>query len=112
MQEPRCESLAPDSGDRRDVTCIFTASGNTQHASFGIRFLGSHDDTQLSMTPALNGQPLTCGPGSRTSSRFEDGEITLECRFPLQAKADSRQLLEVEIVWTHAQYDGFEFAVR
>jgi hypothetical protein len=111
-QEPLCESRVPEFGDMRNVTCVFTASGSNQHVSFKVRFLGSHDDTQLSMTSSLNKQPLTCGPGSKTSSRFEDGEITLECRFSVKAKADSRQTLEMGIVWTHAQYDDFEITVK
>ncbi len=111
MREARCETRAPDFGDKRDITCQFTAAG-VQQALFKVRFLGSHDDTQLSMTPALDGLPLTCGPGSKTSSRFEDGEITLECRFVIEAKVDSTHLLKMEIVWTHAQYDGFEFTLR
>jgi hypothetical protein len=91
---------------------VFAASGSSQQITFRVRFLGSHDDTQLSMTPALNRQPLTCAPGSKTSSRFEDGEVTLECRFPVKAAAASTQVLDVEIVWTHAQYSEFEFTVR
>ena len=106
---PQCESKAPKFGDKRDVTCAFPASGTDQRFAFKVKFLGSHDDTELSMTAALNQQPLSCEPGSKTSSRFEDGEITLECRFSVNAKVGSNQILEMHIVWTHAQYADFEF---
>ena len=102
-----CESKTPDFDGR--VTCTFPASGAGQHFAFRARFTGSHDDTTLSMTAALNQQPLTCEPGSKTSSRFEDGEITLECRFSVSAKAGTKQTLEMNVVWSHAQYADFEF---
>jgi hypothetical protein len=108
----QCESRAPEFGDERDVTCAFPASGADQRFAFKVKFLGSHDDTELSMTAALNQQSLSCEPGSKMSSRFEDGEISLECRFSVKAKAGSKQILEMHIVWTHAQYAEFEFTAR
>lgn len=83
-----------------------------QQVSFKVRFSGSHDDTQLSITASLNNLPVTCGPGSKTSSRFEDGEIALECRFLLQTQVGSGQVLEVRILWTHAQYGDFELTLQ
>jgi hypothetical protein len=108
----QCETRAPESGDKRDVKCIIAASAADQHLLFRVMFLGSHDDTILSMTASLNGQPLTCDPGSKMSSRFEDGEISLECIFPVKAGAGAKQVLEMSIVWTHAQYAEYEITSR
>lgn len=109
----QCESRAPEFGDKRDVTCVFPATGANQRLVFRVNFLGSHDDTELSMTASLNQQELTCDPGSKMSSRFEDGEISLECRFSVKAAADAKQqVLEVGIVWTHAQYANYELTMQ
>jgi hypothetical protein len=107
-----CESRAPEFGDKRDVSCPFVASGKEQSLRFRVNFVGSHDDTELAMKPVLNQRPLACVEGSKLTSRFEDGEISLECRFSLRAKAGSKQVLDVAIEWTHAQYTGFEFVAE
>ncbi|MEJ0038093.1 MAG: hypothetical protein WDO68_18780 [Gammaproteobacteria bacterium] len=103
----QCESRAPEFDGK--VTCTFLSSGADQRFAFKARFLGSHDDTTMSMTAALNQQPLSCEPGSKMSSRFEDGEITLECRFSVNTKAGSKQTLEMNIEWSHAQYADSAF---
>ncbi len=108
----QCDSRAPEFGDKRDVTCVFAASNADQHLLFRVKFLGSHDDTVLSMSASLNQQPLTCDPGSKMSSRFEDGEISLECRFSVKAGAGPKQVLEMAIEWTHAQYSEYQLTVQ
>jgi hypothetical protein len=108
--EPSCETHEPLPGERRNVSCLFFATGQEQRVTFKVLFLGSHDDTRLSMTPLLNNQPLTCDLGSKTSSQFEDGDIALECTFSAKASVNSRQVLEMAITWTHAQYAGFEMS--
>ena len=107
-----CESHAPEFGDKRDVSCPFVASGKEQRLRFRVNFIGSHDDTELSMAPVLNQQALSCEPGSKLTSRFEDGEISLECSFTLKAKAGAKHVLDVAILWTHAQYADFEFVAE
>jgi hypothetical protein len=107
-----CEARTPEASDRRDVTCIIAASAADQNLVFRVKFLGSHDDTKLSMTASLNGQPLTCDPGSTMSSRFEDGDINLECRFRVKAAAGTKQVLEMGIKWTHAQYAEHELVAQ
>ena len=106
----QCEARAPGPADERKFTCTFAVFGTDQRYVFKARFLGSHDDTALSMTATLNQRRLTCEPGSKTSSRFEDGEISLECRFSANGGANSQQVLEIDIEWSHAQYADFEFA--
>jgi len=107
-----CDSRAPEFGDKRDVTCPITATGAEQRFVFKVNFIGSHDDTVLSMKPALNDQPLACEEGSKLESKFEDGEVSLECRFTVKAQAGTAQALGVAIVWTHAQYMDFSLTAQ
>lgn len=65
--------------------------------------MGSHDDTKLAMKPTLDGKAIVCDPGSKTSSLYEDGDVVLECRFQITAKAGTNALLAVRLQWYHAQ---------
>jgi hypothetical protein len=99
-------------GDSRDITCVVAGTAADQRLVFRVKFLGSHDDTILSMTASLDGKPLDCDPGSRMSSRFEDGDISLECRFQVKAGAAAKQVLQMRVVWTHAQYAEHELTAQ
>ena len=62
----------------------------------------------LSLSASLNQVVLSCADGSKTKSRFEDGEVTLSCLFVVESGAavDFEVLLQV----SHADFDGFTLA--
>ncbi len=60
------------------------------------------------MTLTLDGAPLLCDAGSKTRLFGEDGDVSLECRFQIKAKAGVKLLLGVTLLWSHAQYAGTE----
>ena len=102
---PSC--VAQSSGnDALQVSCPVKSPGGRQAFRFKANFTGSHDDTMASMTATLDGAPLSCLPGSKTSLAGEDGDVSLECRFSAQAAGP--QLLRVRLQWRHAQYADFE----
>jgi hypothetical protein len=90
-------------GDVVDYSCPVVATGAPQSFRFSATFVGSHDDTVLSMKPTLNGTAIVCEPGSKTSSSYEDGDVVLECRFKTTAKAGTNVLLVIGLKWYHAQ---------
>jgi len=102
-----CDSQA--AYDTLDIKCPLSASGAVQRFRFRVYFSGSHDDTTASLTTTLDGAPLACEKGSKTSLAGEDGEVSLECRFSNTGKSGTKQLLGVTISWRHAQYKDFEF---
>jgi hypothetical protein len=102
---------APEApGDARQITCPIAASATPRSFRFKANFTGSHDDTTMSLAATVDGAGLACGSGSKTNSQFEDGEVSLECRFPVAESASSRTL-GVKLVWRHAQYTGYEFTI-
>jgi hypothetical protein len=99
---PSCTTRA-ENFKQNVVTCSLSGTGKTQRFRFQANFSGGHDDTEASMVPRLDGKDLSCDDGSKLYLFGEDGDVSLECRFTLQA--DSRQhVLEVTISWTHADY--------
>ena len=105
--KPRCESQALG-GDQRDFKCPLSASGTARRFRFKADFSGSHDDTTASLAATLDGAPLACEEGSKTSLQGEDGEVSLECRFAIKDKAGTKHLLDVLLSWRHAQYKDFD----
>jgi hypothetical protein len=103
--KPACDSQAPGY-DSHDIKCTLDGSGTTRRYRFKASFGGSHDDTTASITPTLDGAPLACDKGSKTSTQGEDGEVSLECRFSLAEPGTKR--LGVRVQWRHAQYKDFE----
>jgi hypothetical protein len=103
-----CESHAL-AGDTRDIECPLYASGTNQRFGFKTNFSGGHDDTTASMTATLNGLPLACEDGSKTSLMSEDGDVSLKCKFSVTEKAGTQLVLKVKVSWRHAQYTDFEF---
>lgn len=55
----------------------------------------------------LDGAPVRCEEGSKTRSEAEDGEMTLACRFRLEAPVGTKRILGVRIAWRHAEPAGF-----
>ncbi len=105
---PVCESQSPGF-EMLDVSCPLKASGKPQSFHFKALFTGGHDDTKATIEPTLNGQPLECEPGSKTSLFAENGDVSLDCKFSLKEKKGSPQVFKVAVVWTHCQYTDFEF---
>lgn len=104
--KPPCDAQAPGY-DSHDIKCTLDGSGTPRRYRFKASFTGSHDDTSASMTPTLDGAPVACDKGSKTSTQGEDGEVSLECRFSLAGEPGAKRL-EVRVDWRHAQYKDFE----
>lgn len=103
---PPCESTTPRN-ERREVACTLGTDWASRPLRFEARFSGSHDDTTLSLAATLDGRPLACGPGSKTASEYEDGDISLSCRFTLPDSSAKPPVLRVLLSWYHAQYTDF-----
>ncbi|MFX8250581.1 hypothetical protein ABTL38_19430, partial [Acinetobacter baumannii] len=66
--------------EEAEAVCALPTFQTDRAVRFQARFLGSHDDSVVSLrVVTLSGAPVTCKEGSKTESRFEDGEVTLEC---------------------------------
>jgi hypothetical protein len=59
----------------------------------------------------LNGKPLTCASGSLLSSEFEDGDISLVCKFSLPPGTDTARMLRANFKWFHAEYVDYELTI-
>jgi len=105
--ELHCESPSTP-GDYRNIECPLNASGTPQRFRFKANFSGGHDDTMASMEATLDGSPLACEKGSKTSLQGEDGDVSLECRFSLKEKAGTKHVFAAALTWRHAQYTDFE----
>lgn len=104
-----CESVTL-SERAAEAVCTVPATPAQQAVRFKALFLGSHDDSEVSLqSTELDGVRVTCRVGSKTESRFEDGEVTLDCGFTAGASASSR-LLKVRISLHHLQLDRTELA--
>jgi hypothetical protein len=87
--------------------CTLHASEPVRTYRFRADFSGSHDDTRVWITVMLDGAPARCEAGSKTLSEAEDGDVTLACRFKLDAKSDTKPVLNVRIAWRHAEPGDF-----
>ena len=108
LDKVRCSVQSP-APDIRRIECAIE-----RHDPPGIKltanFSGGHDDTMASLTATLNGAPMTCAPGSKTSLMGEDGDVSLHCKVALPATPATRSLLQVDVKWHHAEYTGFELS--
>lgn len=94
--------------EQAEAVCTVPATAVAKSVRFKAHFLGSHDDSIVSLqSTTLDGTPVACGPGSKTDSRFEDGEVTLDCAFATVA-GPSSQRLKVMISLHHLQLDRTE----
>lgn len=105
---PSCEVDAT-AGDAREFTCRLGASDSARRYRVEAGFSGSHDDTVLDMTATLDGKPVACAGGSTTHSQGEDGDISLVCRFDVNAEATA-SVLKVRLRWRHAEPADFNVA--
>ncbi len=93
--------------DSQDVTCALDPSSVGRPLHFVAGFGGSHDDTKITLDATLDGAPLTCEEGSKTSLFAEDGMVQLDCRFRVVAAPSGPAvpaLLKVALTVHHAQY--------
>lgn len=106
--ELACEGK-PQGGELINFSCPLVSSGTPQRYSLKATFTGSHDDTKLSMAPTINGETVTCDEGGKTSSMYEDGDITLECKFGVTALAGTQRVLTIRLKFYHAQLETLDF---
>jgi hypothetical protein len=94
-----------------EAVCTLPASASAREVRFKARFLGSHDDSEVSLRlTKLNDKPVECRADSKTKSRFEDGEVTLDCGFTVPpTPSDNR--LHVRISLHHIQFDKAELLI-
>lgn len=94
-----------------EAVCTVPATSVAKVVRFKAHFLGSHDDSTVSLqSTELNGLAVTCRAGSKTTSRFEDGEVTLDCLFITVAGSSSQQV-KVKIALHHLQLDRTELVL-
>ena len=94
----------------RAFQCPLTASGNGQQLLFKVDFSGSHDDTQLSMTLTLDGEPVACGRDSQTALNGVDGSVSLACHLVLDGTAGTQRMLGATVNIWHAQFMAVELS--
>jgi hypothetical protein len=96
--------------DRHEYRCPLTASGAEQRLRFKADFSGGHDDTAASIAFTLDGAPLACNQGSKTSLFGEDGDISLECHFALTGPPGTQRLLGATVKFSHAEFVAVELS--
>jgi hypothetical protein len=102
----RCEPPALGR-DRLAVLCALDGAA-TQRIHVKVHLTGSHDDTTATLEVAIGGAPVACDAGSKTSTEFEDGDVTLDCLLTASVKPGTVSNLNVSARWFHAQYVNFE----
>jgi hypothetical protein len=98
---------------KREYRCPLKANGSGQKIRFKADFSGSHDDTQLSISLSLDGLPVTCGKGSKTWLKGEDGEegdVSLECHLVLDGAAGTQRMLRATVNMYHAEFVGVKLS--
>jgi len=95
---------------KREYRCPLTANGREQQMRFKVNFSGSHDDTQLSMTLAMDGMPVSCIKGSKTWLNGEDGDVSLDCNFVFNGATGSKKMLRATVNIYHAEFVGIKLS--
>ncbi|MFM9882641.1 MAG: hypothetical protein ACKVQT_06405 [Burkholderiales bacterium] len=106
--KPDCETAEPGRVTR-EIECRLNPSQGMQRLRFKAHFSGSHDDTTARMEAMLDGMPVACEDGSKTSTESEDGDVSLECRLSVKGMPDAKHVLRMKLRWHHAEYTGFDF---
>lgn len=97
--------------EEAEAVCALPTFETDRAVRFQARFLGSHDDSVVSLrVVTLSGAPVTCKEGSKTESRFEDGEVTLECAVTSPVPRSGGEL-KVKISMHHLQLDRTELLI-
>jgi hypothetical protein len=108
---PSCQTVTLND-EEGEAVCTLPASTTVREVRFKARFLGSHDDSEVSLRlTKLNDLPVACSADSKITSRFEDGEVTLDCGFTVPA-TQSEGRLSVKISLHHLQFDKAELVVK
>lgn len=94
--------------DTLSLVCPLGDAAVPQRMHIKVHFTGSHDDTTAALQVSLGDAPVACDPGSKTSTEFEDGDVTLDCRFTVPAGPGAATLLRASAKWFHAQQVGLE----
>lgn len=94
--------------DRVEVRCTWPTGA--QGLRFDAHLAGSHDDTEATLTATLNGTPLSCASGSKTTidGSKDEGDVTLSCHLAPPPAATGSAQLRFQLRWYHARYTGFE----
>jgi len=97
--------------EEAEAVCVLPTAQTDRAVRFQARFLGSHDDSLVSLRlVTLSGAPVSRKEGSKTESRFEDGEVTLECAVTSPAPRSGGEL-RVKISMHHLQLDKTELLI-
>jgi hypothetical protein len=96
--------------DLHEYRCPLTANGAEQRLRFKADFSGGHDDTEASMVMTLDGVPLACSQGSKTSLFGEDGDVSLVCHLALTGPPGSKSLLGATVKFRHAEFVAVELS--
>lgn len=92
--------------DRVEVRCPWPTGA--KHLRFEADLTGSHDDTSASLAATLDGTPLRCEPGSKTTiDGQDDGDVTMSCALSAPSAANGPAQLHFLLRWYHARYGGF-----
>ena len=83
--------------EKQDVKCAVQAARNYR---FRASFSGSHDDTLVTLSAAVDGAPMACDAGSSTRLFGEDGDVQLLCLFSTRLAGD----VDIVLVHRHAQF--------
>jgi len=105
-----CETYATN-WKWQEFRCPLTIDRDGQKMLFKADFSGSHDDTRLSMTLSLDGEPVACSKNSKTSLIGEDGSVSLECHFVPGGTPGTKQVLGALIQIWHAQLDAIQLSI-
>lgn len=95
---------------KREYLCPLKPNGREQQMRFKVNFSGSHDDTQLSMTLAMDGLPVSCIKGSKTWLNGEDGDVSLECNFVFKGETGTKKMLRATVNIYHAEFVEFKLS--
>lgn len=97
--------------EEAEAVCVLPTSKTDRAVRFQARFLGSHDDSLVSLrVVTLNDVPVPCKEGSKTESRFEDGEVTLDCAVTSPSPRSGGEL-KVKISMHHLQLHKTELLI-
>ena len=86
--------------------------GGPRRYRLDVHFVGSHDDTDLSIAAALDGRPYACAPGSKTSLFAADGNVALHCLVDTGDAVGQDRQLELTLTIKHAQYESFDLTLE
>ncbi|MDP3872193.1 MAG: hypothetical protein ABIF28_13415 [Pseudomonadota bacterium] len=109
--EPECR-IEAQTRDSKTVVCMIAHADAPQQFEFVAKFSGSHDDTELALQVALDDQSLACDAGSKLASEFEDGDITLNCRFAVSGNVGGKAQFRARIRSYHADFDAHQLLRR